>query len=501
MLTVIPCARRVARAAVVTTLLAASMTAFPTAAQAVGVCTRAGTTLGIALGAGDVVTVGIDVSVANKIVVTGGDASCGNPSATPAVFVGDVTTGGGTDLIRVTGTALGNESLTIDFTNGLFEPGHTNEGAAPEDSEIEWDIDLGGGTDSVTVVGRSGIDSFGYGSNGLAFNDDNDADASPFAGVESVTINGAGGNDTIRADGGFGTGNPAGSGATLNGGAGSDTLNGGSGGDTIIGGAGDDIINGNAGSDTASAADLIQGAAGVTASLVTGTSLGHGTDTLSAIENLTGSSLADTLTGSDAANVLSGGPGGDTIDGGAGDDRIDGGTGNDTLIGGDNTTPVNTTTAGDTVEYVSTPMTEANPTLGVTVDLTTAGAQNTGPAGSDTLSGFEHLTGSAFNDTLRGSNAVNRLSGNAGDDTLTGRDDDDSIQGGDGSDTADFSTSTTAITASVQTQRASGAGDDVLVAIENLTGGSGGDTLNGDAAANVLSGLAGDDTLDRKSVV
>ena len=44
-------------------------------------------------------------------------------------------------------------------------------------------------------------------------------------------------------------------------------------------------------------------------------------------------------------------------------------------------------------------------------------AQNTGGAGTDTLSGFENLTGSAFNDTLTGSTAANVLMGLDGNDT------------------------------------------------------------------------------------
>ena len=38
-------------------------------------------------------------------------------------------------------------------------------------------------------------------------------------------------------------------------------------------------------------------------------------------------------------------------------------------------------------------------------------AQNTLGAGTDTLSGFENLTGSAFNDTLTGSSLANVIDG------------------------------------------------------------------------------------------
>ena len=45
-------------------------------------------------------------------------------------------------------------------------------------------------------------------------------------------------------------------------------------------------------------------------------------------------------------------------------------------------------------------------------------AQNTVNAGTDTLSGFENLLGSGFNDTLTGDANANTLTGGAGDDTL-----------------------------------------------------------------------------------
>jgi Ca2+-binding RTX toxin-like protein len=52
------------------------------------------------------------------------------------------------------------------------------------------------------------------------------------------------------------------------------------------------------------------------------------------MENLTGSSFADTLTGSTAANALSGGGGNDTLSGGGGNDKLTGGAGVDHLTGG-----------------------------------------------------------------------------------------------------------------------------------------------------------------------
>ena len=55
---------------------------------------------------------------------------------------------------------------------------------------------------------------------------------------------------------------------------------------------------------------------------------------LTSIENLKGSSFADTFTGNGGNNQLDGGGGNDIIDGGAGYDVIIGGGGNDRLAGG-----------------------------------------------------------------------------------------------------------------------------------------------------------------------
>ncbi len=67
----------------------------------------------------------------------------------------------------------------------------------------------------------------------------------------------------------------------------------------------------------------------------------------------------------------------------------------------------------DTVSYASA-------TSGVTVSLATTSSQNTIGAGSDTLSNFENLTGSAFNDTLTGNTGNNVITGGSGNDIING---------------------------------------------------------------------------------
>lgn len=104
------------------------------------------------------------------------------------------------------------------------------------------------------------------------------------------------------------------------------------------GGLQNDILNGGTGTDTASYASS---ATAVSASLATDFATGEGSDLLSLIERLSGSTKADSLTVADTdtstspstnvANVLKGLGGVDTLDAaeGTGNDRVDGGTGTD----------------------------------------------------------------------------------------------------------------------------------------------------------------------------
>src|SRR4029077_1359090 len=107
---------------------------------------------------------------------------------------------------------------------------------------------------------------------------------------------------------------------TLTGDGNANTLSGLAGDDTLQGGAGNDTLDGGAGNDTASYEDA---ASGVTVDLTISTAqntVGAGSDTLTNIENLTGSAYDDTLTGDGNANILSGLDGDDTLQGGAGND-------------------------------------------------------------------------------------------------------------------------------------------------------------------------------------
>ncbi len=263
--------------------------------------------------------------------------------------------------------------------------------------------------------------------------------------------------------------------ATLDGGLGDDHLTGGSDDDILIGDLGDDALGGGGGlGDTASyagAPSAVTVSLSVPGSQDTG---GAGSDTLTGVENLTGSSQGDTLTGDAGDNVL---------DGASGSDTLRGNTGNDTLTGGQGT--------ADLATY-------AGAASAVDVDLSDTTSQATGGAGSDTLSGVEDLTGSSHDDILSGDGGSNTLDGAAGNDRLFGGQGSDVLDGSVGTaDIVTFAGSSTPITANltVSGAQATGAGSDTLAAVEGLTGGSQNDTLTGDDGPNPLNGGPGDDTL------
>ena len=213
------------------------------------------------------------------------------------------------------------------------------------------------------------------------------------------------------------------------------------------------MLDGGPGSDTASYAE--RGTA-VTRQRSAGS---VAEDTVTTIENLTGSSGNDTLTGDATDNALRGGAGNDLLRGGAGNDTLDGGSGSDTATYDERATAVTATLGGSVAE--------------------------------DTVTTIENLTGGSGDDTLTGDATDNTLRGGAGNDTLTGAGGVDVIDGGPGSDTASYAERATAVTATLGGSVA----EDTVGAVENLKGSSASDSLTGDAGTNRLAGNGGDDRL------
>jgi Ca2+-binding RTX toxin-like protein len=142
---------------------------------------------------------------------------------------------------------------------------------------------------------------------------------------------------------------------------------------------------------------------------------------------------------------------------------------------------------------------------GVVVDLGANSAQNAYGSNDDII-GFVNATGTAFGDTLIGSDANNLLSGGgasdllqglAGNDRLIGGAGPDALDGGVGFDSAEYTGSNAAVNVNLKTGAASGghAQGDALFSIEKLIGSSFNDTLTGGNGNNVISGGNGNDTL------
>lgn len=318
----------------------------------------------------------------------------------------------------------------------------------------------------------------------------------------------------------------------LTGDAGANIITGGLGNDLLTASGGGDTLSGGAGTDTVS----YFGSGAVTVTINSSATHDGFTDILTGMENLIGSSFADIITGDSGDNFIDGGLGNDTVIGGAGIDTIsyanagaavnvdlsgagvnvsgaygsdtltlmeniigsiandsltgdgnaniiEGGAGNDVLAGG----------AGiDTASY-------STADNGVFVNLAIATAQNTSGAGSDTLSQFENLIGSAHNDTLTGDSAANSLNGGAGDDLLIGGVGADALIGGIGTDTVSYASAGSNIIMTLgRSGQPAATGDavgDTFNSIENVIGSNNNDNLSGSAGNNTITGGLGDDLI------
>ncbi|MBO6948692.1 MAG: DUF4114 domain-containing protein [Rhodospirillales bacterium] len=107
-------------------------------------------------------------------------------------------------------------------------------------------------------------------------------------------------------------------------------------------------------------------------------------------------------------------------------------------------------------------------------------------------------------DTLSGTGADDILNGGAGDDTLIASPGggDDTYIGGEGNDTITYAASDDNLTINLAEGTAfddegdNGIGNDTIIEIENVIGGSGNDIIIGDENANILRGGGGDDFID-----
>jgi len=358
-----------------------------------------------------------------------------------------------------------------------------------------------GGTASETLIGGLGNDRLSGGAGNDTLDGGAGIDTADYSlSTAAVMVNfstgtatdGLGGTDTlIGIEGVIGT-------------ALADTFTGGSADETFLGGAGNDIINGGSGVDiilfTTSTGSVLANLS-ITSQTLNGIAVAagtvrdglSGTDTVSNIENITGSSQADWIVGSDAVNIMDGGTGNDSLDGGNGDDTLIGGAGSDTLAGGSGVDTINfATSTGAVLVNMSTSSLTLNGTAVASLRAVD------GLGGTDTLSSVERVVGSAQNDWIYGGSANETFMGGLGNDTLSGGAGNDTLDGGAGFDTVDYSGSAAAASINLSTGSATDgmSGTDILVGIESVIGTSFADIITGGNAAETFLGGAGNDTIN-----
>lgn len=381
---------------------------------------------------------------------------------------------------------------TVDYSALI----HAGEIVAPHESGFGIEADLS--QEWVRKASRPGMDYYDSVRNvenviGTSMKDRLIGDG------QANTLMGQGGDDIVYGRDGD---------DLLFGGDGNDMLYGEAGNDTLYGGAGDDILEGGEGDDwfgqtPAREHDVLRGGAGVDtvdysqAGAHAGAAAGrlglgilanlsagrvdklgeadsNAYDTVSGIENVVGTELADRIIGDAQANVLRGAGGADVLAGGGGDDVLLGGDGDDQLSGdagrdrlygeaGDDWFFQDAANGGnlldggdgsDTVDFSGPGEGVAAGGKGVFLSLEKGFASLMDqPETSNVLRHIENAVGSARDDVLIGDAGANVLNGLAGNDVLSG-----------------------------------GAGDDVLL------GGEGSDLLSGDAGNDDLFGGQGDDT-------
>ncbi|MDB5661661.1 MAG: calcium-binding protein [Cypionkella sp.] len=246
------------------------------------------------------------------------------------LYGGPDTVNAGSNFDRlIINYALMTTDVAGGVTSGDLDAGYSGNIADVAGNFINFvqseafSITTGSGNDSIMSGAAADLLSGGFGNDTLQAGDGNDT----LQGNQNDDrLEGGDGDDFMRG----GRDND-----TLLGGIGNDTLLGDLGDDTLTGGEGNDALTGGTGSDTA---DYSASIAAVSVNLAAGGAqmigVSEGTDTLTDIENVTGSLFSDTLSGNAGANILTAGAGADYLQGNMGDDSLQGNTGNDTLRGG-----------------------------------------------------------------------------------------------------------------------------------------------------------------------
>lgn len=427
------------------------------------------------------------------------------------------------------------------------------DGSAAADLALDWWIITKGGNDKIR--GRGGDDliiggqqgDLLYGDEGIDVITGGDSEPNRIeGGDEDDAITGGTARDVVLGQHGNDTISTLAGNDLLFGGDGDDTLSGGDDDDTLVGGAGSDTVRGDAGNDTLVVIDVSLGAGfnavpwssgpadfydggdgvdllvlnddvNVTLSdvIVTSYAADH---TISSIERayLTGGASANIIdaAGFSGSTVIRGEGGDDTLTGGSGSDEIHGGTDDDTIVGGGNSDLIyggpgnNLLTGGNGSDLyvfvgsfhdrvVESAAGGGNDALDLTAVAGGLIAVIDDPAVGTRIFGSSPLLAVDFL-----GNEIEQIFLGSGDDVVYLEDSRSTfarIDAGAGEDTLSYggyggAAWSTSVSASLVAQSATGVGGGI-VGFENLTGGDGGDTLVGDARANVIRGGAGQDSI------
>jgi hypothetical protein len=444
----------------------------------------------------------------------------------------------------------------LDAGNGLaFDFTQSATGVALKAKTVASPFAVKDSAGLITVTGTTGVDTIATGRTLGIFSAVRNGVRSVFLDklVTGLTINAGDGDDVVTVSGRSARINGGKGLDKLTGSSGNDTFDGGDGNDTLTGGLGDDVYL--FGNSTIAQTDTIVEASGggvdkvdfSTATGVVTINLSSDTATATAanrtvktgtggaafIENAVGGTNNDIITGNGTANVLVGNAGNDTLNGGNGNDTLSGGAGNDSYLFGNSTVAQTDTVieaSGGGTDKLDFGTVTTAVTINLSSDTALATAANrtvkTGATGQAVY--FENAIGGSGNDTITGNSTANTLLGGAGNDKLNGGSGSDTLVGGTGDDTyvfgnssaaqtdvveelagggvdtLDFTASTNAVTINLSSDTALATAANLIVKtktagqaaqFENARGGTGADTITGNAVANKLYGGAGADKL------